>query len=247
MVKTVKKEGIPTTANGENGTETARLYALMNMLAHEIRNPLNALLMNLKLLSDRVTDDKGREILHAATVQVDRTNEILNDFLRFTHPRKPDPSRFNVLEILNNIKTFVAPQLKKREIELHINTANEPPELFTDSGMLAQILLNLILNSIEAAPKGNIYIDVEKDDGTAKITVRDDGPGFIEPDRALEPFYSTKDDGVGLGLATVESLVSALGGTVKVGNASGNGALVELEVPDFEEAYANKSRLYKEV
>jgi signal transduction histidine kinase len=246
MVKTANEEETPTATDDENGAGTARLYALMNMLAHEIRNPLNALLMNLKLLSNRVTDDKGQEILRAATVQAGRTNEILNDFLRFTHPRKPVPSGFNVLEMLNNIKTFVAPQLKQGEIELHINTTNEPPELFTDGDMLAQILLNLILNSIEAEPKGNIYIDVEKDDGTAKITVRDDGPGFIEPERALEPFYSTKDDGVGLGLATVDSLVSALGGTVKVGNAPENGALVELEIPDFEGKYVNKSRLYKE-
>ncbi|UCE27275.1 MAG: HAMP domain-containing histidine kinase [Candidatus Coatesbacteria bacterium] len=240
MEKTTINPETPAKANDDN--ETARLYALMNMLAHEIRNPLNALVMNLKLLGDRVTDDKGRKILHAATVQADRTNEILNDFLRFARPRKPDPSSFNVLETLENIRTFVAPRLKQEGIKLEINTGGEPPELFTDSDMLAQILLNLILNSIDAAPKGKIRIDVEKDAGITKIIVRDDGPGFIEPGRALEPFYSTKDDGVGLGLATVGSLVSALGGTVKVGNAPGNGALVELEVPDFNETKAKDSR-----
>jgi len=244
MREAVNTLGSTPPPKNENDAETTRLHALMNMLAHEIRNPLNALLMNLKLLRNKITDDKGRDILQAAIVQADRTNEILNDFLRFTRPRKPAPTRFNVLEILGNIKTFVAPQVKQREIELHINASNEPPELFTDGDMLAQILLNLILNSIEAAPKGNIYVDVEKDDATARITVRDDGPGFVEPDRALEPFYSTKDDGTGLGLATVDLLVSALGGTVTVGNAAGNGALVEVKIPDFKEVNAKKSRLY---
>lgn len=215
--------------------ETSRLYALMNMLAHEVRNPLNALLMNLKLLAGRVSDDKNRRILQAATEQADRTNKILTDFLRYARPRKPEPSAFNILDVLNSIKTFVAPQLKEKNIELHVKTTDEPSELFTDRDMLAQILLNLILNSVEATPKGNIYIDVSKSDGSTSISVRDDGPGFLELERVFEPFYSTKDEGIGLGLAMVDSLVTALGGTVIASNARENGALVELSIPDFKE------------
>jgi two-component system sensor histidine kinase HydH len=215
--------------------ERSRLYALMNMLAHEVRNPLNALLMNLKLLAGRVDDDKSKRILQAATEQADRTNRILTDFLRYARPRKPEPMAFNILDVLNSIKTFVAPQLKEKNIELHVKTTNEPSELFTDRDMLAQILLNLLLNSVEATPKGNIYIDVSKSDASTSISVRDDGPGFLEPERVFEPFYSTKDEGIGLGLAMVDSLITALGGTVTASNARENGALVELSIPDFKE------------
>jgi signal transduction histidine kinase len=228
-----RNENSSVETNNDIDVESSRLYGLMNMLAHEIRNPLNALVMNLKLLADRVSDDKGREILQAATEQTRRTNRILNDFLRFARPRKPEPSKFNVLDALNDIKTFVAPQLKERGTELHIKPTNEPPELYTDKDMLGQILLNLVLNSIEAAPNGNIYIEIAKDDGLTSISIQDDGPGFLEPDRAFEPFYSTKDDGIGLGLATVDSLVKTLDGSVTAANRKTGGAVVELKIRDL--------------
>jgi two-component system sensor histidine kinase HydH len=235
---------VPKIEGNENGAaatgkdtdaDSARLYTLMNMLAHEIRNPLNALVMNLKLLDDRVSDDKGREILQAATEQTRRTNRILNDFLRFARPRKPEPRKFDLVNVLNDIKTFVAPQLKEKGIKLHLNSINEPTELFTDKDLLGQILLNLVLNSIEAAPNGNIYIEATKTDGITSISVKDDGPGFLEPDRAFEPFYSTKDDGVGLGLAIVDSLVKTLSGYVTATNARDGGAAVEIKISDFPE------------
>jgi two-component system sensor histidine kinase HydH len=228
-------ENGPDVADKDIDVESNRLYALMNMLAHEIRNPLNALVMNLKLLNDRVSDDKGREILQTATEQTRRTNRILNDFLRFARPRKPEPLKFDLTNVLNDIKTFVAPQLKERGIKLHLNPIDEPTELFTDKDLLGQILLNLVLNSIEAVPDGNIYIEIAKTDGTTSISVTDDGPGFLELSRAFEPFYSTKDDGVGLGLAIVNSLVKTLGGSVTATNARDGGAVVEIKISDFPE------------
>lgn len=228
-------ENGPDVTDKDVDTDSMRLYTLTNMLAHEIRNPLNALVMNLKLLNDRVSDDKSREILRAATEQTRRTNRILNDFLRFARPRKPEPGKFNLTDVLNDIKTFVAPQLKERGIKLHLNSVNESTELFTDKDLLGQILLNLVLNSIEAAPNGNVYIETAKTDETTSISVTDDGPGFLELDRAFEPFYSTKDDGVGLGLAIVDSLVKTLGGSVTATNARDGGAVVVIKISDFPE------------
>lgn len=229
------KKNVPDVTDKDVDPDSIRLYTLTNMLAHEIRNPLNALIMNLKLLNDRVSDDKSRRILQAATEQTRRTNRILNDFLRYARPRKPEPSKFDLTNVLDDIKTFVAPQLKERGIKLHLNLTNGPPELRTDKDLLGQILLNLVLNSIEATQNGNIYIKVAKTNGTTSISIMDDGPGFLELDRAFEPFYSTKNDGVGLGLAIVDSLAKALHGSVTATNARDGGAVVELEINDFPE------------
>ena len=118
------------------------------------------------------------------------------------------------------------------------------PPLPLDTAGVHQAVLNLLNNALDAAEAktGAVVMRSEYDDQAqrARVTVTDNGVGISDANRQnlFEPFYSTKDDGVGLGLATVDSLVSALGGTVKIGNTPENGAFVELEVPDFEGEYA---------
>ena len=202
-------EGTPSPGEEE------RLYSFANLLAHEIRNPLNALSLNLALLGREIKSEESRAVLEAARKEVTRLDGLLGAFLRFARPRKPSPRPLGLSAVLRELELFIAPEAAKRGVEL-VFRAPEKSTLVTDSDLLKQALLNIILNSFEAGAR---KVEVATDDRGAvfEITVRDDGPGLAEPARALEPFYSTKAEGTGLGLPTARHIATALGGDLRLG------------------------------
>jgi len=204
------------------------LYTLANLLAHEIRNPLNALALNLNLLARETEKSKAQVILAAAQKEVRRLDGLVTAFLRFARPKKPQLRLTDASHVLAELHAFIFPEAAKRNVTLHVEA---PPklDLTTDADLLKQALLNVILNSFEAEAK-NVWVTASANDDGVEITVRDDGPGFAEPHRALEPFYSTKVDGTGLGLTTARRIAQELGGELRLG-APPSGAEVIFNLP----------------
>ncbi len=204
------------------------LFALANSLAHEIRNPLHALSLNLNLLARDIGTGPAASTIAAAQREVGRLDELLTTFLRFARPKTPRPAAVDVRELLGEVEVFIAPEAAKHGVDLNFQT---PAGLTvtTDGNLLKQALLNVILNSFEAGA-GRVEVLAAAADGRVYITVRDDGPGFAEPARAFEPFYSTKPDGSGLGLAISRAIAIALDGELRV-DAPAAGAEVTLTIP----------------
>lgn len=210
------------------GARNDYYYTLVNSLAHEIRNPLNALSVNLNLLAREIGDGPGTDKLTAALKEIRRLDELLTAFLRFARPKVPKRRELNLGCILADLETFIAPVAATSGVSLKFK--NTPDVLIkTDADLLKQTLLNVILNSFEAGA-GRVEVAAEDCGDDVIITVHDDGPGFAEPARAFEPFYSTKADGSGLGLPTARAIAESLGGQLDLREVSA-GAKLNLTIP----------------
>lgn len=190
-------------------------FKLVNSLAHEIRNPLNALSVNLNLLSREIGDGPGADKLATAIEEIRRLDELLNAFLRFARPKVPKAQQIELSRVLAELETFIAPVAATSDVTLEFQTIRDVV-VETDGDLLKQALLNVILNSLEAGAHRVEIVAEERGDDVI-ISVRDDGPGLAEPARAFEPFHSTKADGTGLGLPTARAIVESLGGRLELG------------------------------
>ncbi|NIT35946.1 MAG: hypothetical protein GTN49_05515 [candidate division Zixibacteria bacterium] len=204
------------------------LYTLVSSLAHEIRNPLNALSVNLNLLSREIGDGPGSDKLGAALKEIRRLDDLLTAFLRFARPKEPNARELKLSRLWADLETFIIPVAAASSVRLDFKKTADVA-LRTDGDLLKQALLNVILNSLEAGAS-RVEITAEERDEEVVISVTDDGPGFSEPARAFVPFYSTKAEGSGLGLPTSRAIASSLGGVLELGQAPG-GAEVRLTIP----------------
>lgn len=221
----------PAAAGNADGgganTRNNYYFTLVNSLAHEIRNPLNALSVNLDLLSRQIGGGPGADKLAASLREVQRLDELLTAFLRFARPKVPKTRELKLGLVLAELETFIAPVAATSGVTLGFEPVAAAVK--TDPDLLKQALLNVILNSFEA---GAARVDVTAEDcgDDVVVTVRDDGPGLAEPARAFEPFYSTKEEGSGLGLPTARAIVESLGGRLEAA-AAARGAEFKFTIP----------------
>lgn len=205
------------------------LYTLINSLAHEIRNPLNALSVNLNLLSREIGDGPGADRLAAALKEIRRLDDLLTAFLRFARPQEAKRRELDLGRLLRELATFITPVAAKNNVELDFQEITDVV-VRTDGDLLKQALLNVLLNSFEVGAS-RVTVTAGVTNGRMVISVRDDGPGFAEPSRAFAPFYSTKAEGSGLGLPASRALAASLGGELVLG-APPAGAEIILIIPE---------------
>jgi two-component system sensor histidine kinase HydH len=218
----------PAGGNGDASAPCEELYTLLNSLAHEIRNPLNALAVNLNLLAREIGEGPGAAKLAAALKEIRRLDDLLTAFLRFARPKEAKPRELNLGRLLRELETFIAPVAAKDGVTLDFSEIADVV-VRTDGDLLKQALLNVLLNSFEAGA-GRVAVSAVTEGDDVVISVRDDGPGFAEPSRAFAAFYSTKAEGSGLGLATSRALAASLGGKLSLGQPPA-GAEIVLTIP----------------
>jgi two-component system, NtrC family, sensor histidine kinase HydH len=221
---------------------TARLKSLGELaatIAHEIRNPLGAIKGAVEIIEEDIpSTSPRREFVTVIKREVDRLNKLVVEFLNFAKPRLPEKVSSDLNEIIRSVVNFITPQAAKKSIRLVTQLDERLLPLLVDAEQIRQILLNLILNAIEATPQGgNIEILSGQDERFVRISVRDYGTG-IEPERReriFDPFFSTKQDGTGLGLSIAYQFVKQHGGEIELVEQNGPGSLFVLRLPLFVE------------
>lgn len=211
---------------------SARLKSLGELaatIAHEIRNPLNSIKGSIEIVSEEIAPNSPRrEFILIMEKEVERLNNLVEDFLKFAKPRSPEKVATNVNEIIDSVVKFLSPQAKKRNVKLDLQLASELPSIPLDPEQIRQVLLNLILNAIQSMPEGG---NVELSSSIAKdyleISIRDYGTGISleSQQKIFEPFFTTKTDGSGLGLFVAYQLVKQHNGEIEVANTSEKGSL----------------------
>jgi signal transduction histidine kinase len=224
----------------ERRIQTDRLIAMQTLtagLAHEVRNPLNAAKLQLELLERRLrrgTDDARLiEPGELAQKEIERLTLLLNEFLAFARPPELHTHDHDVVEIVRQVAELERLSAERRGAELSLGQCPSSLIASIDPQKVHQIVLNLVRNAIEAVPfGGHVALEVEGDDERVHIRVRDDGPGIPDEVRAriYEPFFSTKDNGTGLGMSIVHSLVSLHGGTIDL-DTSDRGTRFDVSIP----------------
>ncbi len=216
------------------------LKTLAAGIAHEIGNPLNSLNIHLEILkkdlrklpeTQKKSLEKTLEVLNNETSRLDR---IVRSFLKAT---RKQPLRFKTEDInmiLEEACRFLEHEMKAGKIKPHLQLDKSLPAYLLDSERLYQAFLNLIKNAIEAMPKGgNLWISTSRKDNLAIVSFKDEGEGITENDlpHIFEAYYTTKEEGSGLGLMTVYNVVREHGGRIEVSSKLGKGTLFVMRLP----------------
>lgn len=214
-----------------------RLYAVGQMaatLAHEIRNPLASLAGAAGILKrGNASPGNVQECFEIIDKESQRLNKLLVDFLSFARPRAPRLQPADLLEVLDSVITLARHSADARRVEFRRSVEGALPEVMCDAEQVKQVLLNLIMNAIEATREGVIDLHAYLRDGRVCIAVRDQGSGIPSGDeeRIFEPFFTTKEMGSGLGLAIASQIAEQHGGTLTAENAPGQGLRMVLQLP----------------
>jgi PAS domain S-box-containing protein len=205
-------------------------------VAHEIRNPLTAIKGLIQINLRRVSaSGLPSEDLAVIEHEIRRMERTLQTFLDFARPPKPDRHVLELSEIVDRVFAVVSGRAKKQQVNLHLLQPDTPIELNADQDQLQQLLLNLILNALDALPGGGA-VEVElraPRDGHVELYVRDTGPGIaahILP-KVFETFVSSKETGVGLGVPVSRRIAEDHGGSLSAYNLPGGGACFLLRLP----------------
>jgi signal transduction histidine kinase len=216
---------------------TSRLADLGQMaahVAHEVRNTLVPVALYLGLLRRRIARDPGSlGMLDKITAGMTALDATVNDLLHFTSDRDPQRRSFLLRPLIDEVVTSLAPQLAAQTIRTDVEIpAGE--SVSADREMIRRAVLNLILNALDAMPKGGaLAIRSVRRAQCVELQVADTGPGLSEEalGRAFEPFYTTKPAGTGLGLAIVYRIAEVHGGSVLAANDCEGGARFTMTLP----------------
>ncbi|HWZ90267.1 MAG TPA: HAMP domain-containing sensor histidine kinase [Polyangiaceae bacterium] len=211
-------------------------------LAHEVGNPIAALLgLEDLLLEGGLEPAEERDFLQRMRKETERINRILRDLLQFARPGEKNEltgsAQGNVAEAVADTAALIAPQKAMQHVELDLRVPDGLPLVALGAEQLMQLVLNLLLNAVDALDGGGrVRVVAERGARGVRLIVEDDGPGVAAAvrDRLFEPFVTTKDigKGTGLGLAVCRGLVEAVGGTILLDAAYTEGARFVVELPE---------------
>ena len=222
-------------------------------LAHEIRNPLVAIRTFTQLLPERYDDADFREGFQGlALKEVDRICGLINDLLSFARPSKPNVAPENVNDVVDNIARILEAQVKEKGMSISREFSDSLPKVWIDREQMKQVFMNLILNAIQAMKDGGSITlasrtvsrnGAEPSGEFVQVEIRDTGIGIPEENlqHIFDPFFTSKDEGSGLGLAVSHQIVQEHGGFVTVESTVGRGTAFFVHVPVGKQIRATTS------
>ena len=213
--------------------KTDKLTALGRLsagLAHEIRNPLTSIKVLFQTFKDN--PDMTKEDMQVVLSAAEQMDDLLTRFLRFARSDEFQLSDVYVNSLIKQALTLAQFQIKNQSINVELRLSKLPP-IHADRTMIEQVLLNIILNAIEAMPGGGaLTISSGLGNGNMIVSVKDTGSGISEDikDKIFDPFFTTKGDGTGLGLSIVYNIVNLHNGNISF-ESNGQGTIFNLEIP----------------
>lgn len=218
-----------------------RLSELGNLaatVAHEIRNPLNSVSMGLQRLEGEFKPAQNQEeyarFLKLMQGEVRRLNSIVEQFLSLARPLHLEREDIAVGDFLQELTALVSPEASSAKVQIDLKVSQGLPPLHADRNYFKQLLLNLILNGIQAMPRGGtLRIEAVEERGFLHLTVADQGVGMTAETlaRIFEPYFTTKPNGSGLGLPIARRIVEAHGGSITAQSKPGQGSHFRIVLP----------------
>jgi len=237
---------------------------LATRMAHEIRNPLHAIKMNIQILAKKFPmDEDDREYYDILLGEIDRLENIVKEVLTFARQEKLNLAPCDLRKLIDKMLAMFKNLFDEKNVELEYEPAPDMPLIYVDEAKIEQVLMNLIVNALEAMPDGGKisitmgvvtpfvyprshygeeFYDAPGDQNRyAVITVADNGPGIDREhwDKIFNPFFTTKTDGTGLGLSTTRKNIEAHGGKISFDTEKNIGTTFKIELPIIEDTYRN--------
>ncbi len=224
---------------------TARLASLAEFasgIAHELNQPLAAIAnysaaADCFLDTDRPQTAKAQEAVRRMGEESRRAGKIIRSLRSFIQKRAIRHDRHQLFDLLAEPLALVAPLARRLQVRIAVEAPDRAIEVDCDAVMIEQVLFNLLRNALEAvsaqASRGPdaVVVRVEREEASVIVSVSDRGPGIGDPDKLFQPFYTTKADGMGLGLAICRTVIESHGGRLWSEVQDGGGACLRFRLP----------------
>jgi two-component system NtrC family sensor kinase len=224
----------------------ASLGQLVGGAAHELNNPLTAMLGYSELLISTPLSNEQRSLIQKIEQQLRRTRTLVSSLLSFAKQVPAEKSPIDVNGLVQTAVKLYPPQLHGTYVQVRTNLAGNLPRVLGDSNQLLQVCLHITNNAFHAmAEKGGVLqVCTRAKDGLVIINFSDDGPGVQEPARVFDPFYTTRPvgQGAGLGLSVCYGIIQEHKGKIVCQNRPEGGATFRIELPALTEAVAAQHR-----
>jgi len=208
------------------------LEEMAPVLAHEIRNPLGSIKGAAQYLRSEVLNEEDRRLIDVIIEEVNRLNSVVNQFLSYAKPYQLNLKLQDVNAVITKAISIVRANDLTERIVIEEELRSELPPMNIDAEQLIQVILNIAFNALEAMPTGGKLIfrtrRIDSDLGEAVgISIRDTGKGIKKDDlrNVFKPFFTTKERGVGLGLAICQRIIRSHGGHIRVKSLPGQGSI----------------------
>ena len=225
--------------------QVAKMSALGRLaasVAHEVRNPLGAVDIQLQLLEDdlRAVEDGLRSRiyrrLNVARMEMKRLDRIVHNFLRFSRTPRLDLKRISLNDVVRHVFDLVSPEARERGIRLKLDLRKGLPEVNGDDSQLGQAVLNITVNAFQAMESGGQLCARTRADSAGSqifLSISDTGCGIRdeEIDRIFEYYYTTRDEGTGLGLSIAQQIIYQHRGHIEVESEAGKGTIFRIYMP----------------
>ena len=213
----------------------ATLGELAAGLAHEIRNPLAGIAGVIEIIGrDLPATSPARAVVKDVRLEIAQIDRILTDLLETARPHPPHITRSNLNTTVEHTVMLVRQQVLSRPIKIEIERAPNLPEVEHDSDQIHQVLLNLLLNAVQAIDgAGSVRVETGSREGYASVVVSDSGRGIPAQNlpNIFRPFFTTKGNGTGLGLSLARRIVEEHHGRIEVSSVVGKGSKFEVLLP----------------
>ena len=229
-------------ANSRQQTQQNQFQELAKLtggLAHEIKNPLSTIKVNLKLITEDTQNDPDNpqrwlKKINVVQKETARLEQILDDFLRFIGKSELDLQNTDVNLLVNDMADFYTPQARAKNITVRLGLAKNPIICKIDPDMIKQVILNLFINATQAMNEGGeLIIRTNMNDKNANIEISDTGIGIPpeEIDKIFQAYYTSRSAGTGLGLPIAKKIINAHNGNIAVNSQPGKGTSFTITIP----------------
>lgn len=217
----------------------AALGKLSAGLAHELRDPLDTVGSVISGMARDRAEEPGTkngvsEDLKVVQGEVQRLRLLLDQFLDFAHPRPPHFQRERMDEIVEETLLLIGPEARVRKVVIHKDWAVDLPRVWMDGAQMKQVLLNLMLNAVQAMPDGgSLIVHVGVSGGSLLVSIADEGEGIpprVRP-QLFDPFFTTREGGTGLGLSIAQRIIEGHNGRLRIFSHPGRGTTVCVRLP----------------
>jgi len=231
----------------QHAAEAARLAyigTLASGLAHEIRNPLNSLNLNMQMLEEEIGEGgsahsapTGKRLLSITRSEISRLERLVTDFLAYAKPRPLELEEMPAVRLLDRLREVLAGEIQKRRAQIEVEDRSAGARVKVDPAQINQLLLNLAQNAFSAAEEAGraptLKLTAYRQGPTVCLEMADNGAGMTSEEQAriFDLFYSNRKGGTGLGLAIVDRIVRAHGGRIGVRSVKGVGTSIIVELP----------------
>jgi PAS domain S-box-containing protein len=214
----------------------AAIGRLTSGVAHEVKNPINAIVVHLEVLRQKLNqvDPDTRRHMDVIGSEIKRLDRVVQTLVDFTRPVDLHLIDLDLRKVVDEVVLLASPEAERHNVHIERETAPEPLPVRVDADLVKQAILNIVINGVQAMPEGgHLQITMQREGESGRLTVRDEGPGIPAEirDKIYNLYFTTKKGGSGIGLPMAYRVVQLHNGSLEFDSVDGHGATFVLRIP----------------